>query len=96
MPTHTPEPIPYTHTKQTIVRDRLAAAKDEIRKGLEPSGEGYVVLRDFLRDAAPGQGERADRLCRNMRGEALALFKCVRLRGYVYLCGVGLDKPVID
>lgn len=60
--------------QQTIVRDRLQAAREEIRHGLGPGGEGYVVLKGFLRD---GDGEGEGRLCRNMREEALALFKCV-------------------
>ena len=71
---------------KNIVRDRLAAAKNEIRTGLGPNGDGYVVLRDFLRDATPGEGETAGRLCRNMRSEALALFKCVFM---LYAVGLG-------
>lgn len=92
---HAPLP-PNTHPTQnriqTIVRDRLAAAKNEIRTGLGPKGEGYVVLRDFLRNAAPGEGgQAADRLCRNMRSEALALFKCVSAC-VIYGVGIGFGQ----
>lgn len=79
-PPHTKPPYLTTpnhpHT-QTIVRDRLQAARDEICTALGPGGEGYVVLRGFLRDdEAAGEGGKG-RLCRNMREEAMALFKCV-------------------
>jgi hypothetical protein len=48
-----------------------------------------VVLRDFLRDASVERGEEEgaaapDQLCRDMRGEALALFKYVCVYGGLF------------